>query len=457
MKKNGLILFVAVLCFSSCKDTASELASENTEQGITYSFYYNSWGGQAWATIVGEEGDVPPTVASPTKSGYKFAGWNTSPDGSGSGIPAVFGSSSLSFYAQWKAYSSGEAHPNNEALIGTKPVPDALYDIVFTDGSAMAYPENLGALTEEQIDAAVAMIFTTTYNPNDGTTKAGGDYQYKLAAGLVLGRELPWVLEKDAFQLDVIDDSYEGHKERTKDGYMAWAYDTFCFNLLWGGYEYSKGSEVLRPKQLSDYYGAKNYVDSVIFKTVDNNGGFDYAVGYGVSQNMKVAYRDGWYLPSSGELKVLLSDSGARIRFADLAGLKNKGKGGIADASVFWSSSSDTTQKPDTSTYVGDYYDSYKCKGHFGAKEADESIISYKAWVFDPSTCTPAYVQIPINKKPESDSQVWHQKSDGSWDNDPGYWYQYVWYSKAYAVDWKGERLFDDKLKKHDVISVRVF
>ncbi len=47
---------------------------------------------------------------------------------------------------------------NNNTPIGSKERPDAVGDIVFSDGTAVAYSEDL-VLTGEQVDAAVAVIF----------------------------------------------------------------------------------------------------------------------------------------------------------------------------------------------------------------------------------------------------------------------------------------------------------
>ena len=54
----------------------------------------------------------------------------------------------------WRVGSDGKL----QELIGTKAVPDAVGDIVFTDGSAVPYSEDL-TLTQGQKNSAVAVIF----------------------------------------------------------------------------------------------------------------------------------------------------------------------------------------------------------------------------------------------------------------------------------------------------------
>ena len=459
MKKTKFILlplifsvFLSVSCSNSSDDSTGN-QNNNSEFGIKYSFYINNTTDQAWAVINGKEGSILPTVSRPEKAGYRFTCWKTK---EGNEPPAVFGNQNLKFYAQWA---------DGTKIIGSKPAPDTVGDVIFTDGSASPYPENLDDLTEAQWKAAIAMLFTTTYNPSNGKNEAGGQYQYKLAAGLVVSESKKWCT-------DII----------SKDDSKPCKYESTRYNSMYIGYSWNSNSfktnSPFSPISSSTYFGKQNLVDSNIFKTtatVKTAPAFEYAIQYGKTQQLSSDYRDNWYLPSSYELHVLLLTKDIRAKYNRLITKKYtvlNSKTGIISTltnnTEFWSSSTGN-QDADIKTYVSEKND-----GYYGVKESKDIKKYLQIWMFDPYTGEQGKPLIPVNaesgyfghdkagytikkrylytkpdcseKEPESDSA------------DPilGYVYQYVFYLQAYKITASGIE-FDKKTNSHAVIPVRVF
>lgn len=140
----------------------------------------------------------------------------------------------------------------NNTPIGSKERPDAVSDIVFSDGTAVAYSEDL-VLTGEQVDAAVAVIFYV-----------GGDSDI---GERILGVGLK---ESDARE---------------------WAVsDAFCYG---------------RYASTSSYNGIQNWEkitikDTSAATTPENYPAFKYANEYSVG-----VFTSGWYVPAQSELKKL--------------------------------------------------------------------------------------------------------------------------------------------------------
>ncbi len=466
-----MILFAIALVFSSCKDDGTDegavlgvKTAETSESGTTYSFYVNSWGGQTWATVCGQAGSVLPSVATPKKKGWQFNGWNTKADGTGTTLPAVFGSEPVSYYAMW-------TEAPESALIGTKSAPDALYDIVFTDGSAMAYPDNLDELTNEQIEAAVAMIVSTTYNPSNGANTSGGQYQYKLGAGIVVSSGQTWVNNSTLEKISPTSSENPDRKgsDDDKEEFMSYTDHTMLFQMMWTGYSFdaerAKEGLSMQLKSLSAYFGRQNYVDSAAFRAHSVYGpAFDYAIKYGRMTNMKSAYCNDWYLPSTGELTMMLKDDAIRSRFSNLVARKwitLKSQSGflayVSPTYAFWSSTTDSSQTPNYEAYVGDYYNSdWEVAGHYGEKDYDEGTTKYSAWLFDPYTGSEVKLYLPIHKKQTTESEVYWWDED-EWEHDPGYFYQYSMYDKAYHVTGIGRKFMESKKVSRNVIAMRVF
>ena len=482
MKKNKFC-FLFILIFSllwtlSCSNSSDD--HNNTDFGIKYSFYLSTTTDQPWASVSGLEGSVVPTVASPEKRGYRFTGWKTK---SGDSIPAVFGNVKLSFYAQW-------ADINTVKLIGSKSAPDAVGDIIFTDGSASPYPEDLNSLTEEQWKNAVAMLFTTTYNPTNGQNVKGGQYQYKIAAGLVVASKKKWSTNylKDEVNYGVAmipEISFPNtciYKKRL--------WNSIYIGYLWNENAYNKG-ETLPQLSLNNYFGRQNLVDSTTFKALADESiapAFRYAIQYGNNQKIASDYKDDWYLPSAGELKILLQDQVLKQKYSRLLSRKyssipqNLIGGKLSEIShdtEFWSSSTGS-QDVNSKEYLGhgsttesgaDYTNYYYGK----MQSYGDPATKYKIWLYDPYAGIEErpYVSItPYGGNYGVDSSGQYDvKGDGIFTTEDcdtmrieptgfpayGYAYKTAFYTKAYKVDIKGNVTYDEKLKTLAVIPVRVF
>lgn len=452
-------LFYLVSC-SNASDSSSN--TNDSEFGIKYSFYLSSTTDQPWATVNGLEGSVVPTVNSPEKRGNRFTGWKTK---SGDSIPAVFGKDELKFYAQW-------VDINTVKLIGSKSAPDTVGDVIFTDGSASPYPEDLKTLTEEQWTFAVAMLFTTTYNPTNGQNVKGGQYQYKIAAGLVMADNKAWCVDK------IIENISKGVQ------YDNISASRRLYTSLYIGYYWEDNSYVfkkfLTPFSLSSYFGRQNFVDSKKFLNYATDSitpAFSYAVHYGEKQKIDSDFKEGWYIPSAGELKILLQDESIRNRYNRIIQKKAFADGTasdklpcISEKSYFWTSTTDTSQSvndgdDDWVRYSGEngnnvYYGIPSTQNNYD-KNA-------KVLMFDPYTGEKGLQYLQINPHYQSSNNRYMKYSEGSkeiWPKDgsseqyegPGYVYRYVFYTKAYKMNYQGVTSFDEKTVKLSVIPVKVF
>ena len=149
-------------------------------------------------------------------------------------------------------------------LIGSKSKPDAVGDIVFSDGSATPYTADL-TLTVEQKSKAVAVIFYVgTECSNDSTSRT-------LGVGLAQNQSgLAWCLESAAAH----DKNITTIQESDKDG---------SDNL----------------SQIGEFLNGNNDTG-----TADNYPAFYFAKNYsGTATNLGETYADGWYLPSIAELQ----------------------------------------------------------------------------------------------------------------------------------------------------------
>lgn len=468
MKKYSIILFAGLLLFSSCKDSADDTAASKATVvsgfGITYSFYASTSSSQPWATISGEEGTVLPSVSTPKKNGYRFLGWK---DSDGSTPPATFGADKIDFYAQWvKSSESGTT-----TLIGTKSAADTLYDIVFSDGSAMPYPDNLDDLTDEQVKEMVAMIFTTTYNPSNGQNTAGGQYQYKLGAGLVVADEKKWV--RSLFTKTISPSPDRKGTSDDKEEYMAYTYNDTCFNMIAIGYAVDTNTNAdtaLSSKSLSECFGRQNYVDSSVFRMYAAYcPAFEYAINYGRDQGVDSSIRSDWYLPSVKEMLVLFENPESKTKYTLLvakkyASLANKEgfKPGIFRDDTFWTSSSDSSQGPSSDTnYVATLYnDDWERSGYYGEtndQASNSTTTKYRIWIFDPYTGierTNFMVNIGKVYKSEDEVAYW---DDDEWNTEKGYAYKYNLYTQAYIVTTSAEKSFMSKSSAYSVIPMHVF
>ncbi len=469
-----LALIFSSLCLASCNDgtfdysvapSSSKDSGDSPELkfGTTYSFYLSEKSDQLWAKISGRSGTVLPSVAAPKKTGYRFKGWKTK---TGAEPLPAFGSSDLSFYAQWEDSSDTK-------LIGSKEAPDAVGDVIFTDGSASPYPNSYDDLTDEQWKAAVAMLFTISYNPANGSNAKGGQYQYKIAAGLLAPSLMQWCA-------DVIYEMPDS--EATTSNYY-WKYKDrhFIYNFMYAGYDWDESMDahadeqanslILGPLALSQYFGLQNYASSEQFKMLGSNDiapAFEYAMNYGRSQKMNSALRDNWYLPSVGELKILFTDDDVFQKYNRLVIKKFLVSGSptgylerIVPVHSFWTSSSNGAQEPDSSISVitrrglaegGDV-------GIWGIpsdRDTSNAGNHDRMQVYDP--CSGRIFHPMLNKTLRWTSLTVYENADsGSHNTQGGYAYRYVLYNKAYQIDVLGNLSFDAKTAQHSVVAMRVF
>lgn len=135
---------------------------------ITYRFFISETDTKPVITLVGKAG--LPLTAPPTKSyttSGKIARWRAKDDFSPLG--KTYGKVNKDYYAAWFT------------PLGTKERPDAVGDIVFTDGTAVYYAD-VTNLSEEQQKHAIAVIVSTTYNRTTGN--GTGFNEGKLIIGL---------------------------------------------------------------------------------------------------------------------------------------------------------------------------------------------------------------------------------------------------------------------------------
>ena len=480
-KRLFLLTFIfSSLCLASCNDgtfdhsvaPSSSKDSGDTPElkfGTTYSFYLSDKSDQLWAKISGRKGALLPSVAAPKKTGYRFKGWKTK---SGAEPLPNFGSSDLSFYAPWEDSSDTK-------LIGSKEAPDAVGDVIFTDGSASPYPNSYDDLTDEQWKAAVAMLFTISYNPANGSNTKGGQYQYKIAAGLLAPSLMQWCTDV-LYEMD--DD--EMRPSPSSNYYFKYKDHHFIYNFMYVGYDWDESMDdhaaeqanslVLGPLTLSQYFGLQNYASSEQFKMLGSEDiapAFEYAMNYGRSQKMDGALRDNWYLPSVGELKILFTDDDVFQKYNRLVIKKFIVSGSptgylerIVPVHSFWTSSSNGMQVPDTSIDVVTYREhneSYEPThgrdvGPWGVANAGDGDRHNRLQVYDP--CSGRIIHPMLNKTLIwKNSVIYTDVYDSSKKVDSGYAYRYVLYNKAYQIDVLGNLSFDAKTAQHSVVAMRVF
>ena len=281
MKRKSLfiplgILFSSLFILSSCSrgdDTypSNQTDSASVKNGVTYNFYYSHASTNLLYSITGKPGDRVPNLPVPKRKFYTFDSWKTD---DGSEIPANFGTTSLEIYAQWTSTTQ----------IGNKIKPSVVGDIVFTDGSATSYTDAIATpLTDDQKKNVAAIIFTTSYNLENGDNKNGST----MLGIAVKPKHTNWCADR----IKVGNDNdllslYAGYdlQNITNDNQPA---NVLSFNLYDGSKNLPKTDQLLA---YSYYYAPAFY----------------YAYTYGTNAvDMKEEYRDGWYLPAVNELKTL--------------------------------------------------------------------------------------------------------------------------------------------------------
>ena len=217
---------------------------------------------------------------------------------------------------------------DEENLIGDKPHPTAIGDIVFSDGSATAYTAGM-TLTDEQKSAAIAVIFY-----------AGGDSK--------LGERVLGVGIKS-----VTGENSTGYAWATYDNTNTFpsikSYYIFenddAFASATNTYHISGTKHALT----DDFDGSDNW--SVIASTggiIADYPAFEWAYKYGQNHSLSgTSYESGWYLPCFVELLVMCKNKAsvnASLQVANDISFPNSG--------IYWTSNSYN----DSATTAADFY-----------------------------------------------------------------------------------------------------
>ena len=195
-------------------------------------------------------------------------------------------------------------------IIGSKPAPDAVGDIVFTDGSAMTYEEYtaLDTTTQNEKKAEViALIFDATQ---------------KLGVGLKHGSTCHWCATGSSSQMQDISEiectvSGSGNARTvTGDTDGSDNLEQISAFLASNAITDDTGTASMYPA----FYFAKNYKD-----TATNLAGTEY--------------EDGWYLPSIAELNQIYANGVGTAKLFNLNSASSTLGGGQFNNSSYWSSS----------------------------------------------------------------------------------------------------------------------
>ena len=278
-------------------------ASETEESPETFTVSFDTDGGSEIESQSVESGKTASEPTEPTKDGFAFAGWYTDAE---FGTEFDFGTAitaDTTFYAKWQM-----------AQIGTKSAPNAVGDIVFSDGSATAYSEDL-ELTDEQKAAAVAVIF---YN---GTAN---DILGEKRLGIGLGQaNLAWCIAEAKGNNNNIS-AIACLPNPRGEGAASNSNVSFSNGDTDGSDNWAALCEAVDDEDTLDNYPAWKWVNA-----------------YAANNSLSGDYASGWYFPTIAELTMLyraVKAAGSVIN----AALEAAGGTSIADAG-YWSSSQHST------------------------------------------------------------------------------------------------------------------
>lgn len=395
MKRKSLfiplgILFSSLFILSSCSSGDDTYPSKQTDSasvknGVTYNFYYSHASTNLLYSITGKPGDQVPNLPVPKRKFYTFDSWKTD---DGNEIPANFGTTSLEIYAKWTSTTQ----------IGNKIKPSVVGDIVFTDGSATSYTDAIATpLTDDQKKNVAAIIFTTSYNLENGDNKNGST---------MLG------IAVNPKQTNWCADRIEVFNEKTKK------HDNVLLSL-YAGYDLQNITNDKQPANALSfnlYDGSKNLpkTDQLLAYSYYYAPAFYYAYTYGTNAvDMKEEYRDGWYLPSYYEMRVLMTEEGLLSTIKSVFSLAGK----------TFDVNSNTTATNKSTLILTSYSDT---SAPDSAKPNDEGGESSKGdmWV--------TIRMYDITAEPKMRDKTPRVNPKESYDKA-------AIYTKAYAVDFKGE------------------
>lgn len=398
MKRKSLfiplgILFSSLFILSSCSSGDDTYPSKQTDSasvknGVTYNFYYSHASTNLLYSITGKPGDQVPNLPVPKRKFYTFDSWKTD---DGSEIPANFGTTSLEIYAQWTSTTQ----------IGNKIKPSVVGDIVFTDGSATSYTDAIATpLTDDQKNNVAAIIFTTSYNLENGDNKNGST----MLGIAVYPKHTNWCADKIKVDNDdVLLSLYAGYDIQNITNNKQPA-NVLSFNLYDGSKNLPKTDQLLA---YSYYYAPAFY----------------YAYTYGTNAvDMKEEYRDGWYLPSYYEMRVLMTEEGLLSTIKSVFSLAGK----------TFDLNSNTTATYKSTLILTSYSDASEPNG---VKPNDAGGESSKKdmWV--------TIRMYDITAEPKMRDKTPRVNPKDSYE-------QAAIYTKAYAVDFKGEVTIVSKTAK---------
>lgn len=392
MKRKSLfiplgILFSSLFILSSCSSGDDTYPSKQTDSasvknGVTYNFYYSHASTNLLYSITGKPGDQVPNLPVPKRKFYTFDSWKTD---DGNEIPANFGTTSLEIYAQWTSTTQ----------IGNKIKPSVVGDIVFTDGSATSYTDAIATpLTDDQKKNVAAIIFTTSYNLENGDNKNGST----MLGIAVNPKQTNWCADRIKVGNDnVLLSLYAGY-DLQNITYNNQPANILSFNLYDGSKNLPKTDQLLA---YSYYYAPAFY----------------YAYTYGTNAvDMKEEYRDGWYLPSYYEMRVLMTEEGLLSTIKSVFSLAGK----VFDLN------SNTTATNASTLILTSYSDT-------SVSDKDEGVEPNKEG--GKSNKTDMWVTIrmyDITAEPKMRDKTPRVNPKNSYEKA-------AIYTKAYAVDFKGE------------------
>lgn len=218
------------------------------------------------------------------------------------------------------------------SIAARKNTPDAVNDIVFKNGTAVAYSTDLYFTDEVKADAVAMIFYKGTDCSNDGSTRT-------LGVGLKshLTYDLQWCLNTaKGFNTNIV--TIQCTPSGSPDAY------TFSGD--------KDGSDNL--SQIAAFLAGNNDTG-----TAANYPAFYWAKNYGTTNGCTGAYANGWYLPSFAELYQIYN-----LRTNIDAAVALCGLSGIFSSQYFWSSSQsasiDYTAYGLSFTTVFCYYSDYK-------------------------------------------------------------------------------------------------
>lgn len=241
--------------------------------------------------------------------GYTFVGWYDED------IKAINNSykvtKDVQLIAKWKIAYIGTKEPSEEKEVG---------DIVFTDGSAIPYRDNL-SLTIKQKNSAVAVIFYVGSNCNNNGDTTIRTYGVGIKQTETM---IKWCTEQA-----------HGHK---KNIIPIQCYGNFKEGEFLGDLD---GSDNLA--QLKDFLSSENSGTSDDTDNLELYPAFNFAENYSnTATNLKgTSYETGWWLPSFAELYFLNENQRIVENAVYLCGGKKYG------INNYWTSS----QEPDHDNY----------------------------------------------------------------------------------------------------------